>query len=345
MKVRSPKSEVGKAETQKLRKGGWELGTQEIRNREGLTIWSRHDVSRSHRSAGLRPGAFVRRAWASSCRAGGRRSVDFLFGFPEFLSSKFSNSISEFLSFGLAHFGFRASDFFRISGFGFRILLPAVPSSALALDTNKIPDLRPPLTEIPPTFWEAHGWTVVISSVISVIVLVPLIRALLRLLVPQPIPPATLARQALEALQGRPDDAATASEVAQHLRRFTQATLNLPPGELTTEELLAALRRQPSAPPISGAGAPPATVLRAPRPQNPPPVGETPTPLAPELHDALARLLRDCDALHFAPVTPAISPGFAARALEIVRQIESQIQKVPSQSEAVPEPAGHSQRA
>jgi hypothetical protein len=39
-----------------------------------------------------------------------------------------------------------------------------------------------------------------------------------------------------------------------------------------------------------------------------------------------------------------VSPGFAARALEIVRQIESQLQKVPSQSAAVPEPAGNSQR-
>ena len=214
----------------------------------------------------------------------------------------------------------------------------------MALDTNKIPELLPPLTEIPPTFWEAHGWTAVISSVIAVIVLVPLIRVVLRRLTPQPIPPATLARQALEALRGRPDDAATASEVAQHLRRFTQATLNLPPGELTTEELLSALHRQPSPPPISGAGAPPATVLRAPRPQNPPPVGETPVPLAPELHDALARLLRDCDALHFAPVTPAVGPGFAARALEIVRQIESQLQQAPSQSAAAPESAGNSQR-
>jgi hypothetical protein len=185
----------------------------------------------------------------------------------------------------------------------------------LALDTNKIPDLRPPLTELPPTFWEAHGWTVAIGSVIAVIVLVPLIRTLLRRLAPQPIPPATLARQALEALRGRPDDAAVASEVARQLRRFTQATLNLPPGELTTEELLSALRREPSA--IS-------------------------LPL--ELHDALARLLRDCDAFHFAPVPPAVGPGFADRALEIVRQIEAQLQKAASQSAAVPESAGNSQR-
>ena len=44
-----------------------------------------------------------------------------LSGFPEFLSSKFLHSVSEFLSFGSAPFGFRASDFFRISGFGLRI--------------------------------------------------------------------------------------------------------------------------------------------------------------------------------------------------------------------------------
>jgi hypothetical protein len=42
---------------------------------------------------------------------------------PEFLSSKFLSSLSEFLSFGFSLFGFRASDFLRISGFGFRIFL------------------------------------------------------------------------------------------------------------------------------------------------------------------------------------------------------------------------------
>ena len=75
------------AETQKLRRGTWELGTQEIRKAE----------------KGSRPAA----------PASG--------SIPDFLSSKFSNSLSEFLSFGLVPFGFRLSDFLRISAFGFLI--------------------------------------------------------------------------------------------------------------------------------------------------------------------------------------------------------------------------------
>ena len=236
------------------------------------------------------------------------RPAGFLSRFPEFLSSKFPNSFSEFLSFGLAPFGFR-------------LLLLALPSSALALDTNKIPDLRPPLTELPPTFdelprlfFEQHFQQIVWLGPLAIIGVLLLIRVL----TPPPwtiARPGALARRALKALRGRPDDVAIASEVARQLRRFTQVTLNLPPGELTTEELLSALRHQ----------------LFAPSP-------------SPELHDALARLLRDCDALHFAPVTPAVGPGFAARALEIVRQIEAQLQKTSIQSAAVPESAGNSQR-
>ena len=88
-------SGVGEAETQKLRKEVEELGTQELRN--GLS--------------------------------GRSRVLSFLSGLPEFLSSKLLNSVSEFMSFGLALFGF------RLSAFGFPAL-PALLLSFLALSAS-----------------------------------------------------------------------------------------------------------------------------------------------------------------------------------------------------------------
>jgi hypothetical protein len=96
------KSETGEAETQKLRKGVVELGTQELRQE----LFGRSLVS------------------------------SFLSGLPEFLSSKLLNSVSEFLSFGLAFLGF------RISAFGFPAL-PALLLSFLALSTSG-PAAEPP---------------------------------------------------------------------------------------------------------------------------------------------------------------------------------------------------------
>ena len=76
-------SGVGEAETQKLRKRIGEFGTQELRKADKVA----------------------------------EQSAPFRRFLPEFLSSKFLSSLSEFLSFGFAPFGLRSS------GFGFKIFL------------------------------------------------------------------------------------------------------------------------------------------------------------------------------------------------------------------------------
>ena len=93
--VRSPKSEVGEAETQKLRKGMGKLGNQEIRK------------------AGKE---------ADQAAPAGRF-------FPEFLSSIFPNSLSEFLSLALALFGF------RLSAAAFLLVLSSTQTPAAAAAT------------------------------------------------------------------------------------------------------------------------------------------------------------------------------------------------------------------
>jgi hypothetical protein len=189
----------------------------------------------------------------------------------------------------------------RILDFGFRIL-PLMALSALALSTNrsklpdKIPDLKPPLHEMPPTFWEAHATQVSIGVVLATVLGVLLARALLRRRGEEAEPADRLARRALEALRGRPDDAQTAAEAALQLRRFTQAVLRLPAGELTTEEVIASL------------------LATSPRPIAPVPA---------DVQDALARLLKECDACHFAPIPQGSRSGLVARALEIADRLGS----------------------
>jgi len=256
--------------------GVWKLGTQELRNGDRLTS----------------------RDWPAS----------FLSGFPEFLIQTYQpqihkprKSVFEFLSFGLAR---------SVSW-----ILASVPGAAFALDTNKIPALKPPLPELPPTFWEAHGWPVVIGCALAVLVLVPLVRKGLRRLTPKPVPPEILARQ------GDPDDVATATEVARHLRRFTQAIFALPPGELTTQELLAA---------VGHANVLPASCRQLPIPA--------------DLLDALANLLRACDVRHFAPIPPVAASRLATGALKIADQLAAHRPSASASSAVVSESAGPPER-
>src|ERR1035437_6146367 len=72
-------------------------------------------------------------------------------------------------------FGFRVSAFFRPSGFGIRILPVGLwllaAQSVLAAATNslapdKLPPLRPPHAEIPPTFWDRYGLWVILFGIL-----------------------------------------------------------------------------------------------------------------------------------------------------------------------------------
>jgi hypothetical protein len=188
-----------------------------------------------------------------------------------------------------------------------------LPLSVLALDTNKIPDLKPPLNEIPPSFWEMHGLAISVGAVIGVVVLLFLARALFLEKMPPAIPADALARQALEALRNHPDDAGTTAGVALHLRQFVQAALGLPAGEMTTRELLAAMRQTQ---PADGQSVPAEIGIGNTR-------RDTSSTLSADLIDAVEKLLEECDARRFAPAPPEGASGMANRALEIVARIDA----------------------
>jgi hypothetical protein len=180
----------------------------------------------------------------------------------------------------------------RAVGLGLRLLPWLFVATAGAIDTNKIPELRPPLPELPPTWWATHLWQVVGTTLVVFAVALALVRLFFRPCLTRELQAETLARTALEQLRHAPDDEATAAEVGRHLRRFVQAKLGLPFGELTTDETVRTLASRV-------------------------------TPSPPALGVRLEALLRECDARRFAPVPPTGQPGLAARALELVVQIES----------------------
>ena len=106
-----------------------------------------------------------------------------------------------------------------------------------------------------------------------------------------PVPPEVQARQALEALQSRPEDGVLLSEVSQILRRYLVAVFALPAGESTTAEFCRLIGNSES-------------------------VGV-------ELSSPAAEFLRDCDVRKFAPAVSGPPLNAVARARELVERAEA----------------------
>jgi hypothetical protein len=193
-------------------------------------------------------------------------------------------------------FGLRASDFLRISGFGFRILvtalsLLAVPPSFAATTNGDIPLLRPPHAELAPTYWEQHGTAVVLCGVIFLALVGVAIWFLTRPKPPVVIPPEVLARKALEPLGQRPEDGVLLSQVSHILHQYVIAAFNLPPIEFTTAEFCRAI------------------------------VGHE--QVGPDLSAALSEFLLKCDQRKFSPPAPAPPLSVVDQALKLIDQAQA----------------------
>jgi len=145
-------------------------------------------------------------------------------------------------------FGFRHSDFFRHSSFVIRhLFFSFVPCSfysarllaATNTNTDNIPPLRPPRAELPPSFWEVHGTSVVLCGITLLGIICIAFWWLARKRPQVVAPPEVQAREALESLRNRPEDGALLSKVSQILRRYVVEAFELPQGELTTTEFCA----------------------------------------------------------------------------------------------------------
>lgn len=177
------------------------------------------------------------------------------------------------------------------------LLALALPGLALAL-TNAPEEelqLRPPLSEVPPTFWEANAPYVAGAAAAAVAGVSAAVFFFTRPRRKREIPPAVLARTELEALRNEPENGVILSRISHTVRSYLQAAFQLGGGELMTTEVARALDQRPE-------------------------VGK-------ELAHAAREFLQDCDVRKFAPAAPPHSSRAFEAAVKIVDLAEQRIQR------------------
>lgn len=178
--------------------------------------------------------------------------------------------------------------------FSFRSLLLSGSLIALTLpaqSTNDLPELIPPYAALPPSLWEQYGLALIFCFLISAAAGGVLIWVLTRPR-PAPVVPAEVqARQALAILRAQPQTGAVISQVSQVLRRYISSAFALPAGELTTQELIAAMK---SARTFDN-----------------------------KLRETAIQFLESCDERKFAPTQVAPPQNVASLALALIEQGES----------------------
>jgi hypothetical protein len=121
------------------------------------------------------------------------------------------------------------------------IIFFVVPHVMAQASTNALPALAPAYGEISPTFWEQHKTALLIGSFALLTLVFLLVMLILRPDAKVILPPAAVARQALEKLQGLPEDGKTLGEASRILRQYFSTVFGLPSTEMTTTEFCAAL--------------------------------------------------------------------------------------------------------
>lgn len=158
------------------------------------------------------------------------------------------------------------------------------------ISAAEIPELLPPRVEIPPTFWEQHGWWVLAGGVLAAALGSTGIWLLLR---PKPvasIPPEVQARLQLEPLRQQPEDGAILSRVSQVLRHYIATAFSLPPEELTTTEFCRVITAAEQ--------------------------------VGPELSQSVGEFLQECDRRKFAPSPPPQPVQAVPRAFKLIEIAE-----------------------
>jgi hypothetical protein len=124
-----------------------------------------------------------------------------------------------------------------------KFALSSAHAATNAAEEIGVPKLVPPYSELPPTFWERNGTTVILSGLAGLLVVGAIIWFLRRSKPVVVLPPEVRARRALEALRAKAEDGDLLSQVSRILREYFLAAFELPPDELTTTEFCRMLSR------------------------------------------------------------------------------------------------------
>jgi hypothetical protein len=174
------------------------------------------------------------------------------------------------------------------------LLLPAL--TGFAADTNELPTLVPAYGEIPLSIWEQYHTTIITVGLVLFASASFIVWRKLRPIPVNPIPPATVAREALAKLKDQPEDGKILSVTSQIIRHYFITTFQLPPGELTTAEFYAVLAAKEQIPV--------------------------------ELGEKVCRFLRECDALKFSTSGSSSPLQAIPRALELIQLVEQYRQPI-----------------
>jgi Domain of unknown function (DUF4381) len=170
-----------------------------------------------------------------------------------------------------------------------------------------LPDLLPPHAELPPTYWDQHGWQIIAAGIVVFAVVVLLIVFLCTRRRKPPVlpPPAMRARRELEALRGSTEDGTLLVKVSGIFRDYVLCVCGLPPAELTTAEVREVIQASPR--------------------------------FNPGLASDINGFLRQCDERKFAPAPPAPTTGVVTAALALIDQVE--LGRNPPADASAPQPA------
>ena len=153
-----------------------------------------------------------------------------------------------------------------------------------------VPPLQPPHGELLPTFWEQHGWQVILAGAVM-LGLVALLIGWLRRTKPVVVEaPVVVARRELEILRGHAEEGALVVEVSRIFKHYVRTIFGFSPDEWTTAEWRKELQAQ--------------------------------SRLSPELVADINEFMRRCDEWKFAPVPATPQLNAVAGALDLVGKIE-----------------------
>ena len=133
----------------------------------------------------------------------------------------------------------------RLGRWTLNVLCSMFLAFPLYAQSNALPTLIPAYPELPPSFWQMHQVSIIVTGFMLLVVAFLLLLAVSLGKKQTVQPPEQIAREALGKLSGQSENGKVLSAVSQILRRYFGSILGFQ-GEMTTAEFSAALAAHPN---------------------------------------------------------------------------------------------------